>query len=222
MILLPGEEINAANAYEVYFAVKSYFSTKGKYDYFRYNGKILRKAVKDNFRNNKELTNGIRLYNKYKSIGEIEKAVVASFIYDDVYISDISYDEYNDLRRRYDTILYVFEQDLTKVFSKNVYSKFEDYITHNDDFVYSCIYDSYANKEICPETIIILNFITKFLDRIKNEHSDFVFDEEYTRLMKYKEFFKKWIKFNILDFKHVLVKVLKNFAMINLDTTKTK
>lgn len=203
---------NAAMAFETYFALKSYFKEGSKYDYFKYKGKILRKSIKDNFQTNHEFHNGLGLYYKYKSKDEIEKAVVSSLIKDsDIHITQISYDTYIEQRKRYESILYIFSQDLQTIFSDHKYSNPKDHFVCNDEYSNSHIYDLFINEKIYVETVVILNTITKFLDKIKETGIDFIFEEDIEKIKKYEEFFKRWVKFNKLQFKDIFKQELQKF-----------
>lgn len=212
MITYPGIEADSSMAYETYFALRRYFEPGSKYDYFKYNGKILKQSVKDNFRNAREFRNGLVLYNRYKTKAEIERAVVSTLIKNpDTYIIDISYDDYLDLKRRYETILYVFEEDLKKIFGRTRYDSPKDYFIHNNDYEYSIIYDLFVDDQICIETVVILECITMFLSKLRGNIIDFSFEEEIIKIIKYKNFFTKWVTFDILVFKKILKGVLNQF-----------
>lgn len=209
---------NALLAYETYFALREYFRIGSKYDYFKFRGRILRKTVRDNFVNSKWATQSIKLYCKYKSKEEIEKAVVSNLLQDNLFIGDISYDIYIDFTKKYDSLLYTFEQDLKKIFSSYAFSTAEGYFESNANSPYSAIYELYLNSEITIETVIILDSITHFLSKIKKQQSDFIFDEEMEKLEKYKKFFIKWNKNTILQYKQVLKKIV---IMNKVDKTTT-
>lgn len=203
---------SALIAYETWFALKEYFKDESKYDYFKFNGKILRKSVKDKFATSKFIYHSLSLYNKYKSKEELEKAIVASLIDEpSAYLTTIDYELYKDLIKRYESILYIFEQDLKRIFGSNHFSSFEKYFYHSEDYPYSYIYDLYSNKEITIETLIILDSITKFLQKIEKDHSDFIFDEEMKKIKKYKNFFIQWQKYYITDYKKILKNILTDF-----------
>lgn len=201
----------ATMAYETWFALKEYFKDDSKYDYFKFKGKILRKTVKEKFATSKYIHSAIGLYNKYKSREEIEKAVIANLLADPgAYISNIDFEAYRDLIKRYESILYIFEQDLKKIFGSNAFPTIEEYFLHSESYPYSYIFDLYTNKEICIETLIVLDSITKFLQKIEKDHTDFIFQEDYERIKKYKKFFIQWQKYYIIDYKKILKKVLLN------------
>lgn len=198
-------------AYETWCALKEYFRDGSKYDYFKFRGKILRKSVKDKFTTSKNIHPSIRLYNKYKSKEEIEKAVVANFLVDPgTYINNINFDVYKALVKRYESILYTFEQDLKKIFGSNAFPTIEEYFLHSETYPYSYIFDLYTNQEICIETLIILDSITKFLHKIEKDHSDFIFQEDIEWIKKYKKFFIEWQKHYIIDYKKILKRVLSD------------
>lgn len=204
--------VGALIAYETWFALRQYFRDDSKYDYFKYNGKILKKSVKDKFASSKYAHSSVLLFNRYRTKEELEKAIVANLLVDsNTYITSVDYDVYKESIKKYESILYTFEQDLKTIFGNDVFLTAERYFQHTEDYSYSYIYELYINKEITIETLIILDSITKFLQKIERDHSDFIFREEIQVIKKYKKFFIQWQKYYITDYKKILKKVLTEF-----------
>lgn len=197
---------NARFIYSRYLAIKRHF--ENDYDYWKYNGKVSNNFTKD-LERKKEFYTCVTLYNKYKSIDEIEKILVLNSVNNlKFWLGSINYKYYEEFKKYKEGSEYFFKQEIKFLFKDGEYnSKFNV----SDDYPHSYLYESYQNGLIKLETLIILNMITGFLDLAHSKYSDFVFEDEFKKIKKYQNFLEKWNVFDILRYK----KIIKNLISEN-------
>lgn len=146
--------MNPFEAFEKYVALKNHFTQKS-YDFFKYNGRVKLKA--DAFDRRRDKYFFVKLAKNHNVVDYL----LANFIDGDVnqWVGDIVQDQeseriYKQWLARQQSLTYTFKQDLSKL---------------NTDFDSNFIVDSnshprllvlYLQKQICIETLIILDMLT--------------------------------------------------------------
>lgn len=151
------------NAYCLFHAVKLHFTSK--YDFIHYNGKINLK--KENFLGNKTKYHYYKLCNKY-SLEELKFYFIANMIemktYSNIWIGNFVGDNcvnyYENWIKRTESLAYLFETELTKVFEK--YGVKETFSFNGNQ--YPPILIEHLRYEISLETMVILNSLMKLSD----------------------------------------------------------
>lgn len=183
-----------------YTAIKRHFESS--YDYFKYNGKI-RTVSLEKFKSSKYLNPSRRLWFLYGDIDEIEKHFVFNYISGHLtWIDDGDKKNYKKEFGKYNKLDYYFKSDLNKIFDdkdyKNVLNITEEYPITRVVYLYEC-------GDINIETMVILNNFYKFLDKVKKKTDDITFDDTYTRIKNFENFFGKY---NMIPY-NVYRKILK-------------
>ena len=151
-------------AYVKYLALKSHFSDKN-YDYFKYNGKV--KAWRTTFEQRKDKYFFYKLSKKKDPV----EYLVANFIgSNDFYIGNIRADEsdqvYMEWKKRIESLGYTFKSDLSKMkedFNSNI-------IVPENEHPY--LLRLYMRRDICIETLTLINKCCKMFDYWDKELSD--------------------------------------------------
>lgn len=177
------EMAQAFEAYKKYLAIKSHFTRPG-YDYFKYNGKV--KATFPSFEKRKDKY----FFHKLSKQKNVEEYLVASFIElgENVWIGDLlenmaTTNAYTTWLKRQEAITYIFKNDLDKLDQ-----------TFNDNLKveqgqHPKLLKLLLRKDICIETVIILNdlagFTSYWLDSIEEK---VIWPDVYNKMNKYKPF----------------------------------
>lgn len=173
-------------AFQLYTALKLHFC--GKYDFVKYNGKT--NISKDQFLLRKDKYSFYKLsrkYNKEDLFGFIvanllknPKTWVGDLLTED---ADSEYKLWLKIRQ---SISYVFEQDLNKLFDK---VENPDELLKVVDGQYPLLYNEFLQQEITLETVIILDDILNFMPMWSKKIDDDILFPEFTlRCKKYKPF----------------------------------
>ena len=184
--------MSAFDVYSVYLSVKAHFTTD-KYDYFRYGGKTRTSEDKFNKRNDRYFFE--KLGSKYTK-KEIEEYFISNFLVNsNFYIKYMNEDNWVEWNRRRQSMTYLFTQDLESILLRCD--------TLNDALQcksgqHPPILKMYLGEKIMIETLILLNRITKFVDR-------------YDHLMP-----------NDIIWKNVSKNIKKYDPFVNFDTQKAK
>jgi len=168
-------------AYQRYIAIKRHFS--GKYDYFKYNGKVNVSKEKFDTRRDKYL------FYKLSKKKEVVNYLLANVINDgpDFWVGNVRDDQadkvYNDWKRRQETLSYTFKQDLFKL--KDVFD--DNFKVPQNSHPHLMLL--FMRNEICIETIIILDMLINY-SKLWNKvlTSDIIWSNIYFRMVNYKPF----------------------------------
>lgn len=168
-------------AYQRYIAIKRHFS--GKYDYFKYNGKVNVSKEKFDTRRDKYL------FYKLSKKKEVVNYLLANVINDgpDFWVGNVRDDQadkvYNDWKRRQETLSYTFKQDLFKL--KDVFD--DNFKVPQNSHPHLMLL--FMRNEICIETIIILDMLINY-SKLWNKvlTSDIIWSNIYSRMVNYKPF----------------------------------
>jgi len=168
-------------AYKLYLCLKQHF--EGKYDYFKYNGKI--KANKDSFLKRKDRI----FFQKLAKHKNLRNFLVANFIENSkIWVRDLAYSEqaeqtYQKWLKKQQSITYIFKQDIEKLDNK-----FDIlFVVKNNE--HPELFKSYLASDITIETLCILLEISKakpYWD--KKLKYDLVWEEYSKRIEKYSPF----------------------------------
>lgn len=202
---------NALFCYETYKSIKLHF-TSG-YDYFKYHGKSLSSSEVSGF----ELSRYFPWCNKIskgKTKSEIVEFILANTILSDgKWIDSMVEGEkvWVDWKKRQDSIAYVFEGDISTLIKSEV-----PFCRYFKPFgsEYPSILLSLMRKEISLETVVILDIILGFNDRlIKYYDGDFVVGDVVNSISNYQPFLLKYHRFddpaNLKRFKVMIRKMVE-------------
>lgn len=187
----------AFEAYRKYLAIKNHF-TKHDYDYFKYNGKVT--ATLSTFEKRRDKY----FFYKLSKQKNVEQFLVASFVElgRDVWVGDLlesmaTTNAYKSWLKRQEALTYVFTNDLDKLK--------EDF---NTNLKVECGQHPYLlklalRKDVCVETVIILDELAGFCDYWNNSIKDkIVWPDFHLKMQKYKPF----IRFNREKCREIVIK----------------
>ncbi len=163
-------------------SLKLHFTTE-KYDYNKYCGKVSGDTIanKQKFMHNKQRYFFARLGKHKEPVG----LLVANFIHNPkCYITEVVDD--NGLARfeqyiaRNASRYYTLQQDLKK------FDSIKELLTIGS---YPAIIDKYIAEDITPETVVLIDSVTKILDKIDEQCHPLV-EKHLLKLRKYRSFVK--------------------------------
>jgi hypothetical protein len=188
------------DAYKLYLAVKSHFSSK--YDFFKYDGRI--KAYKESYlkRNDRFLFKRIE---KQFSRKEIVEIFVSNFVKDkDAWIGVHSLDNYYEWKKVQESLGYVFEEDMRKI---------DDWLAdnkHNFDFMFVPVdgfpplFEMMVREDIRIESLIIMDEVLDFMKRWDVAmKDDLLWQKYYTNIRNFRPF----LKFDAPKYKTIMQKI---------------
>lgn len=175
------------DVYCTYLAFKNHFS-KPNYDYFKYNGKS--KASIESFNKRKDRYFFEKL-SRQRSDHEIKEFFVANFIESSdpqsLWIGQIikeGEDNYKNWQQRTQSLSYRFSTEIESLFSVN---EFDD-VFKSSNGKHPLILKKYFSKDICIETLVILNKILGFQKQFDSKLKDPIWEYESIKLTKYSPF----------------------------------
>lgn len=189
--------------YTKYLALKMHF-TKPKYDFFKYSGKV--KANIDSFYKRKD-TYFFEKMSRKKNEEEVINFFVSNFINSTdpskMWIGELrSGGEkiYIAWKSKLQSLSYRFKEDLSILTEDS--HLFESLNSKTNS--HPKIIKYYLANKVCIETLVILDDITGFATKISNSSKkDPIFNDLYTKIIKYKPF----LKYNKKDY----INQIKNY-----------
>ena len=182
--------MEAFDVYRSYLALKLHFTTD-KYDAIKQRGRV--RATKQSFFKRTDLLNIRKIAEKY-SEKEVVDFLVANFVSGDrwggVFDTEAKHN-YLDWKRRMEAMTYTFKNDIDKlVFICEKYNlKFSNlFYSENKQPI---ILKKYLGKHISMETLVILNQINNYTDRLDEVLSNDIIWPDVSRIIKkYQPFLK--------------------------------
>ena len=179
-------EAGGFEAYQLYTGLKLHFTTK--YDFVKYSGKTY--VTKEQFMLRKDKFSFYKLsrkYNRDELFGFfIANLLVNPKIWAGDLLSEDAESEYKLWQKIQQSLSYVFEQDLHKLF--NLVNKPEELLRVVDK-QYPLLYNLYMQEKVSKETLIILNELMNFIPMwVKKVEDDIIFPEFVKSCEKYKPF----------------------------------
>lgn len=184
-------------AYLKYCALKRHFQSTS-YDYFKYNGKV--KASYESFEKRSDRI----FFTKLAKHKDIIGFLVANLVIENKWVGDLVNEQvaekaYKDWLKRKESLSYVFKSDLDKL------DGLIDSLKVVDN-QHPILFKKYLSKEICAETLIIINHIQRYFRYwSKNMKTDLVWNDEKNKLLKLTPFIEyndKYKQILIERFKH--------------------
>jgi len=176
--------MDAFEAYKVYIALKSHFTTK-YYDYFKYNGRT--RASRSTFEKRADKY----YFHKLSKRKDIVDFLVSNFVYNgDDWVGNLVQNNesekcYRTLLRTRESLSYIFSEDLDKL-----KEDFDSNFTVEDG-QHPYLLKLYLRKDICIETLIILDdLVGCFKKWNKKIDENVLWPQLYLKCRKYKQFFE--------------------------------
>lgn len=196
-------KVTPHETYKTYLAIKQHF-TKDTYDFIKYNGKI--KASIESFHKRKDRLFFEKLSRKNKD-DEIVDFFVSNFVASSdpssLWIGDIiknGNDNYIDWQKKTQSLSYLFEQDLRKVFEgKN----FLDFLKIENN-KHPKILKEYLSGNLMLETMVILDQMLTYREKFDLKLIDPVWELVSKKIKKYSPF----LRIDVDKYKDILRKVL--------------
>jgi hypothetical protein len=170
----------------MFHALKLHFTSK--YDYVKYSGKT--NVTKDQFMLRKDKFQFYKLSRKYKRDELFGFFVANMLVNPKIWVGDLlsedAESEYKVWQKTQQSLSYVFEQDLHRLFD-SVNNPEE--LLRVVDGQYPLLYNLYMQGNTTKETLIILNELLNFLPMwVKKVEDDIIFPEFVKSCEKYKPF----------------------------------
>ena len=196
-------KVTPHETYKTYLALKQHF-TNETYDFIKYNGKI--KASIESFNKRKDRLFFEKLSRKNKD-EEIVDFFVSNFVSSSdpssLWIGDIiknGNENYLDWQKKTQSLSYLFEQDLRKVFEGKNFLEFLK-IENNK---HPKILKEYLSGNLMLETMVILDRMLNYREKFDLKLIDPVWELVSKKIKKYSPF----LKIDTDKYKNILRKVL--------------
>ena len=174
--------MSAFDCYIIYSALKAHFSRKG-YDYFKYNGRT--KVSVENFNVRKDRYFFEKLTKRYTK-EEIESYFVSNYLSNsNLWVGEMNDKNFLDWKKRIQSISYLYENDL-KIITDRCSSLDNAMKCKNSS--HSTLIKLYLGDHIMPETMVLLNRVTGFIERYDTLLSDSIWKNVSNLLQKYDPF----------------------------------
>jgi hypothetical protein len=173
------ENFTALGAYQLYLALKLHFAP-GKYDCVKYNYKV--KVDAEKFRRMPQAVWFNRLAKRYNK-DDLKDAFVSNFVagkkYGGMFEGADFEDTYTEWRKRNMALGHLFEQDLYKLyeFAVDLSSPMSPHFSEillptTTGNKYPIVIRAYLKHNIMPETVVILDRLTKFMSKSDQHIND--------------------------------------------------
>lgn len=168
-------------------ALKTHFNDP-KYNIVEMKGRI--KTSQEGFAGSGKAFSFRRLVKLYKD-KEVIEFMIANFIKGDrwggVFDAEAS-KNYQDWKRRQESLSYVFKEELTEVINEAKEANIDNITETSDQNIHPYIVKSYLRGTISPETLVIVNKLTKFADKVSCQ--DPFWNDVHKLINKYSPFVK--------------------------------
>jgi hypothetical protein len=185
--------VDGYKVYQSYIALKAHFQ-EGRYDWFKYNGKIKTNYQSYERRNDKYFFEAVgrKISNK-----DVVPFLVANIINDDnVWIGDLieDYDKAHKIfakwKKKMLSLYQVYAEDLENI---NDFLK-DKKLDINELFVYNSghplIFRFMIQEMIEKETFILLDDLIHFIPKMDKKINDIIWKDEINRINRYRHFIK--------------------------------
>jgi len=173
---------NGYQAYQIYQSLKLHFTTD--YDAVKYNYKTSVKQI--SFERRRDRYFFEKLSRRF-SREELIQYFTANLIENQkVWIGDMSDKIYSDYVARYDKLTYMFDEDVKLLYNKGY--TFDQLCSTTEDYSVNPLLEALRSREIHPETVVLLDILVNFLNRLRTSVSDplGINKETIDMLIKYK------------------------------------
>jgi len=177
------------DAYKMYLALKAHFQTDD-YDVVKMRGRI--RASRRSFDGLGKEFAFRRLIKIYDTEDAVCNFMVANFIRGNHWGGVFNVEaakEYMAWQRRNQSLGYVFEQDLIRLFTEATEDGVTDIFKH-DSGTHPFILKAFMRNSIGPETLVIMDRITGFTDQLSIPDNDPVWPSIRRLIRKYRPFLK--------------------------------
>ena len=190
------------DSYKLYNALKLHFETD--YDAVKYNYKT--RVNPQSFFKRRDKYFFAKLGKTYGK--DLNNYYVSNFIKDVKYVGDMlgpdGESNYNDMIKIHESITYKFKNDINTLSS--MVNSFDELLECKDN-EYPVIIQAYMQEEVSLETVVILNKLTRFIDRADKEITETIMWPDISRkVRKYGPF----ITIDEIKFKKIVIKAFTN------------
>ena len=180
------DHLNGYAACAMFTALRLHFS-KGKYDYFRMNGKI--RITKEGFNRRSDRTFFEMISREYNA-QQLRDFFIANLLEDKYYIKEFFYDNadtfYTDYTRRRQSLSYNCTNDMVRTFDQGLREPFH---TYSDS--YPVLVLLFLRRTISIETMVILDDLTGYTRKFDKHYSDdIIWSNISKKISKYRPFLK--------------------------------
>ena len=164
-------------SYKLYNALKLHFETDG-YDAVKYHYKT--RVNPQSFFKRRDKYFFAKLGKNYGK--DLLKYYVSNFIRDVGYVGDMLGPDgeanYSDMIKVHESLSYKFKNDINKLSS--LVNSFDELLECQDN-EYPVVIKAFMQEEICLETVVILNKLTRFIDRADKQITETIMWPDISR-----------------------------------------
>lgn len=164
-------------SYKLYNALKLHFETDG-YDAVKYNYKT--RVNSQSFFKRRDKYFFAKLGKNYGK--DLVKYYVSNFIKDVKYVGDMlgpdGESNYHDMIKVHESLTYRFKNDINTLSS--MVNSFDELLECKDN-EYPLVINKLLQEEICLETVVILNKLTRFMDRADKQITETIMWPDISR-----------------------------------------
>jgi hypothetical protein len=182
--------MNAFDVYQKYVAVHSYFL--GKYDYFKYNGKLHVKPSTFQNRNDRHFFEKI---SRKLSTSDVVPFIVANELaFDSQYwLNDFESAEENyfNYKKAIEAIQYHYSNDI-KALVQYAKENTLNFVQLFEGDIHPPLFQAYLSKTVSASTMVILDRMCKFLPGFRDKMDGTPWERDIDILYRYDKFLPKW------------------------------
>lgn len=202
-------KLDGYETYCLFIALKNHF-TQNNYDFLKYHGKT--KITKDHFTSHKDKYKYIKLSRKYDD-AQMRDFIIANLLANRNWIGYLLEDESDDIYKSYikrkQSISYIFDTEVNKLFSSCGGANKAFKIKKSE---YPEILNLYFQNEISIETLSILNDLVQFTEKFDKKlgENDILWSKVRLLILKIKPF----LEYDKDKIKNILKNSINNHAII--------
>ena len=167
------------DAYCLYLGIKLHF-TSDSYDYVKYNGQV--KADLKSFLKRKDKYHFAKLARKHGN--ELRDFLIANLSTSDKWVGDLlgneSETQYSNYKKRKQSLTYNFQKELSSLATKYTL----DELLQVKDGQHPVLLKQYLANKISPESIILFNELTKFIEVWDKQIAETIVWKEHSGRLK--------------------------------------
>lgn len=195
-------DMSGFQCYETYLAVTNHF--KGRYDYFKYNGKVSVKQTSYEARKDKYFfEKASRKFNR----DDFVKYIVANFINGNTWIGELLTPAqeiaFKKWRKRIESLTYNFKEELSYL---NDREESFNHLFVMDDGKHPLLFRLHQRGKVSLETLVILDDLVNFTKHW-SRHDDLIINEMIGLIQKYRPFLHHFTNADNNKLKHIVLEI---------------
>ena len=196
------ETMSGFDCYSTYLAVNNHF--KGKYDFFKYHGKMSVKSTTYETRKDKYFFE--KASRKFKR-DDFIKYLVANITDGSAWIGELLTPRheitYKKWRKRVESLSYTFKEELSRLYDKQ--DDFNNLFVINEGR-HPLIFRLYQNRKVSLETLAVLDDLISFTN-LWVKQDDIILNDTTNLIRSYQPFLKHFTQYNKEKLKNIVLEI---------------